>query len=123
MVTSKSSEWEGEYVCGVSVFSGRRDPLWPVGADEARALLCLWDSLGSYEGEAPSAPPLGYRGSFLRAGAREWRAYRGAVTLTEGDATDTRLDPGRRFERLIVAAAPQGAVPPAFLDEELRAKE
>lgn len=121
MGTSKSSEPAGGYVGGVSVFSGRPDPAWPLGADEARTLLAVWDSLEPYGGgAAPHAPPLGYRGSFLRGGGREWTAYRGAVTLTEGGAAETRRDPGRRFERLIISAAPQGAVPHAFLDEGLR---
>ncbi|HWW77298.1 MAG TPA: hypothetical protein VNZ44_17980, partial [Pyrinomonadaceae bacterium] len=66
MGTSKSSDEAGEYVGGVSVFSGRRDPTWPVGGDGARELLSLWDSLEVFDGAAPSAPPLGYRGSLLR---------------------------------------------------------
>jgi hypothetical protein len=121
MGTSKSSDEAGEYVGGVSVFSGRRDPAWPVGADGARELLELWDSLEVSEGSALSAPPLGYRGSFLRGGGREWSAYRGAVTLREGAGAQTRRDLGRRFERLIISTAPPGSVPPQLLDEELRA--
>jgi len=120
MDTSKASEQAGDYVGGVSVFAGRPDPSWPVGADAARELLSLWDSLEASAGDAPSAPPLGYRGSFLRGGGREWLAYRGAVTLRGGGAAESRRDPGRRFERMIISAAPRGSVPLQFLDEELR---
>ncbi|MET0623086.1 MAG: hypothetical protein ABW250_08925, partial [Pyrinomonadaceae bacterium] len=122
MVTSKSSEQSGDYTGGVSVFSGRRDPSWPLSADEARALLDLWDALEpAADDAAPQAPPLGYRGGLLRAGAREWLAYKGFVTLREGAPIETRLDPGRRFEKLIISTAPQGAVPQPFLDPDLRA--
>jgi hypothetical protein len=120
MVTSKSSEHAGEYVAGVSVFSGRRDPVWPIGEEQAGALLALWDSLEPHEGAAPSAPPLGYRGSLLRGGGREWHAYGGAVTLREGDGVSTRRDPERRFEKLIISTAPADSVPQTFLDEGLR---
>lgn len=121
MDTSKSSERAGGYVGGVSVFSGRRDPEWEVSEGLARSLLSLWESLEAYRGAAPAPPPLGYRGSFLRGGGREWLAYRGSVSLREGGRVESRLDAGRRFERLILSAAPDGAVPYSFLDEELRA--
>lgn len=120
MDTSKSSEQAGEYVASVSVFSGRRDPAWQVDAEQVGALLALWDSLESQGVDAPTAPPLGYRGSVLRGGGREWRAYRGAVMMREGESVSTRRDPGRRFERLIISTAPDDSVPQAFLDEDLR---
>jgi len=122
MGTSKSSEHAQAYVGSVSVFSGRPDPVWPLGEEQARRLLTLWESLDPWAGgAAPSAPPLGYRGSLLRGGGREWHAYGGAVTLREGPGVETRLDPGRRFEKLILSTAPDGSLPHPFLDQELHA--
>lgn len=119
MVTSKSSEAGVGFAAGVSVFSGRPDPTWPVTARDAARLVGLWESLAPSDSAAPAVQPLGYRGCFLRGGGREWRAYRGVVTLG-GARGGQRRDDGRAFERLLLSTAPSDAVPWPFVDAELR---
>ena len=119
MGISKSTEEDRKYTAGVSVFSGRPDPIWSVNEEVGSKLLKLYDDLERYEGPAVQAPPLGYRGAFLRDDAgHEWFAYRGVVTLTGPPSSEVRKDAGREFERALVASTPQGLVPPALLTHE-----
>jgi hypothetical protein len=119
MGTSKSTNEDCKYTAGVSVFSGRPDPTWSLSEDIGSGVKQLYESLESYEGPALSAPPLGYRGAFLRDDAgHEWFAYRGIVTLTEQNRSEARRDPARQFERAITNSAPQGLIPPALLAQE-----
>ena len=116
MGTSKSTEADREYTAGVSIFSGRPDPTWPVSDALGRKLEKLYGELKIHEGRAEPAPPLGYRGAFLRDNTgHEWSAYRGVVTLNNSEA---RKDPDRKFERELVASAPEGLIPPALLTPE-----
>jgi hypothetical protein len=115
MGISKSSK----YTAGVSVFSGRPDPIWAVGEEVAGKLLTVFEDLHSYEGAAVSAPPLGYRGAFLRDDAgNEWFAYRGVVTLTSSQSSELRTDADRAFERALLASIPEGLIPPTLLTQE-----
>jgi hypothetical protein len=119
MDTSKSTKEDRMFTAGVSVFSGRPDPTWSVAEDIGSSLQELFETLESYEEPAISAPPLGYRGAFLRDDSNhQWLAYRGVVTLTEPNRSEARRDPGRKFERVIVDSAPQGLIPPALLAQE-----
>lgn len=119
MVTSKSPEGDRTYTAGVSIFSGRPDPSWSLDEAAGSGLQQLFDSLEKYEGPGVSAPPLGYRGVFLRDNAgHEWFAYREVVTLKEANRSDARKDAGRQFERAIVASAPEGLMPPALMAQE-----
>jgi hypothetical protein len=95
------------------VFSGRPDPGWEVPPSLAGALTSLWEALPA-DGETPSPPPLGYRGCVLRdPGGREWAAYGGVVRLSvDGALRETRRDPGRVWERRLLASAPPGLLPP-----------
>jgi hypothetical protein len=121
MDTSKSPEGE-VFVAGVSVFSGRPDPTWPVPPEDARRLRAVWDSLGPHEGgPAPLPPVLGYRGCYLREqGGREWVAYRGVATLKSAGGAEARRDDGREFERQLLATAPEGSIPRPVLESEFR---
>jgi hypothetical protein len=119
MDTSKSGDWIGQAL----VFSGRPDPTWPVGADDVSDLLARWDRLPRLPGPAVEPPPLGYRGGLLRApDSRTWWAFGGAVRLGPGEAADARTladaraDPGRNFERRLLATAPPNTVPPIVFD-------
>jgi hypothetical protein len=124
MGTSKSTEASGEYTGGASLFSGRRDPEWKVGRAEAERLQSLWNGSEPYAGALPFAPPLGYRGCFLRDSAeREWSAYRGAVTLKSPEGSASRRDEDREFERLLLSTAPEGLIMPQLLDAELRRED
>lgn len=119
MGTSKSSKEDRKYSAGVSVFSGRPDPTWSLSEEIGTKLQQLYEAMESYEEPAPSAPPLGYRGAFLRDDAgHEWSAYHGVVTLTEPNHTEARRDSGRQFERAIIDSAPQGLIPPPLLARE-----
>jgi len=119
MGTSKSTKEDRKYTAGVSIFSGRPDPTWLLSEEIRSNVQQLYETLESYEGAALSAPPLGYRGAFLRDDSgHEWLAYRGVVTLTAPNRSEARRDPGRKFERALVDSAPQELIPPALLAQE-----
>ena len=114
-----SRSTDRKYIAGVSVFSGRPDPTWSISEEAGSKLRKLYDDSATYDGRPVPAPPLGYRGAFLRDDAgREWFAYRGVVTLTSPDGSEARTDSNREFEREIVASAPQGLIPSALLNDE-----
>jgi hypothetical protein len=102
----------GTCVGTASVYSGRPDPEWPVGARTRAALARLWDGLAPAGGSPPAGPGLGYRGVSLAcpSGAR-WFAYGGVATLADArGVVEARADPGRRFERALLDTAPPGMV-------------
>jgi len=93
------------------IFSGRPDPIWLVPNETAAQLLELWQSMEQSPKPPPAAPPLGYRGNELVApDGRRWFAYAGIVGL-QGNPTDWRRDPDRRFEKMLLASAPAEALP------------
>ena len=111
MGTSRSPD-EDKWIAGALVYSGRRDPNWPVPVELGRRLEQVWEGLPPWSGERPHAPPLGYRGTTLTApDGRVWTAFRELVTLT----TDSRRDSEREFERSLIASAPPGVLPPIAL--------
>jgi hypothetical protein len=111
MGTSRSAE-EDQWIAGALVYSGRRDPIWPVPAELARHLELLWEGLPPWSGQQPHPPPLGYRGCTLRApDGREWTAFRELVSLS----ADSRRDRDREFERSLIASAPPGILPTVAL--------
>jgi hypothetical protein len=115
MATSRSSSDSG-WIAGAFVFSGRPDPTWPIAPEAARELRATWDTLLPWEGPLPSPPPLGYRGCFVRdPGGRTWAAFHEAVTLSANGASETRRDEDRRFERIVLASAPEGTLPPSLV--------
>src|SRR3982074_105884 len=108
MDTSRSAD-DSNWIAGALVFSGRRDPTWPVPAGVGRHLEQLWSGLPPWSGERPRPPDLGYRGCTLTApDGRVWAAFREVVTL----ANDSRHDSEREFERTLIASAPPGILPP-----------
>lgn len=116
MGTSKSTEAGRKFTAGVSIFSGRPDPSWSVSEEIGSKLEKMYGELESHEGRTAPAPPLGYRGAFLRDDAgHEWSAYRGVVTFNNSEA---RKDPTRTFERELIASAPEGLIPPPLLAAE-----
>jgi hypothetical protein len=109
MDTSRSADWLAKAL----MFSGRPDPAWAVPSSVADDLLRVWEELPPGSPQRSSPPPLGYRGSLLQApDGRTWESSGGQVTLHDGRMTDTRDDPGRRFERLLLATAPASTLPP-----------
>jgi hypothetical protein len=119
MDTSKSSKELKTWIGGASIFSGRPDPTWSVGKIVAQKLVDIWSLLEPFTGECPSAPPLGYRGCFLRSATdQEWTAYGGVVTLKTDEGYESRRDKDRRFEKLLLSSAPEGALPATLLEDE-----
>lgn len=115
MDTSRSSN--RKYFAGVSIFSGRPDPTWPVSDEVALDLLRLFATSALSDSTPPTAPPLGYRGAYLRDDAgNEWFAYRGIVTAQ--GSNDTRLDADRTFERKLIDSIPEGLIPRELLHKE-----
>ncbi len=116
MATSKSDKRMTEWTGGALVFSGRPDPTWPVPNQVANELEGLWTRLKPWARSLPAAQVLGYRGAFLRdTSGREWLAYGGVVTLKAKKSSQSRQDPGRQFEKLLLASAP-----PRLLPDEVR---
>lgn len=100
---------------GIYIFSGRADPTWQVEEVVAQRLEEIWNLLEPLAGERPFAPPLGYRGCFLRCtNDREWFAYGGAVTLKTGGGCESRNDKDGNFEKLLLSSAPKGMFPVSF---------
>lgn len=115
MATSRSSSGD-EWTAGVLLFSGRPDPTWSVADDTAERLLAVWEALSPWPGPLPKAPPLGYRGCFLRNGeGRTWRAFGGAVTFANEARSEPRRDDDRSFERALLETAPPDLVPERLL--------
>ncbi|HLJ61010.1 MAG TPA: hypothetical protein VKZ50_14895 [bacterium] len=101
----------------ILLFSGRPDPTWAVPPSIVRSLERAWDRSAAYPGPPPAAPPLGYRGCLLKSpDLREWLAYGGAVTLRTAGQAESRRDPGRSFERTLLASAPPKAVPASLIE-------
>ena len=99
------------------IFSGRPAPSWPVSIANARALVSLWESLPLTARAPPRAPALGYGGCVLIDGAgTEWRAHDGLAILTSAAGVTVRGDDERRFERAILATAPDDALPRGIID-------
>jgi hypothetical protein len=116
MDMSKLNKDPRQCIGGVSIFSGRPDPLWNVREDIAKKLEKIWKSLERWEGEHPSVPQLGYRGCFLRCKPGiEWLAYNGVVTRKIGRKYESRIDKNRSFERLLLDSAPKGILPEGIL--------
>ncbi len=116
MVTSRSTEKTKDWTAGAIIFSGRPDPTWTINAETARELQQVWINLQPWSGKAPSAPPLGYRGCFLRSGeGREWFVFGGMVTRKGVGGSESRLDKEHFFEKLLLNSAPPGLLPASFL--------
>jgi hypothetical protein len=116
MDISKLNKKPEKCIAGASIFSGRSDPIWDVDEEVVKKLGEIWDSLDNWTSEHPSAPPLGYRGCFLKCEHdREWFAYSGVITLKSAGKLESRLDPNRDFERLLLNSAPKGILPEEIL--------
>lgn len=116
MATSKSTKAIAKrtlWTAGVSVFSGRPDPVWDVKPALAAKLERIWRSLKPEKIEPPPSPALGYRGCFLRGPrGREWFAFGGVVTLRTASRSESRRDLAKKFEQTVLASAPAGILPP-----------
>jgi hypothetical protein len=96
------------------IFSGRPDPTWELSPDDEQEFLEVWSQIPPARAvEATTPAPLGYRGVEIVADdGRKWVATRGHLTLTVNGQTTTHLDPARTIERLVLATAPAGLLPP-----------
>ena len=104
------------WTAGAHVYSGRPDPEWQPASDVVAALLALWDQLDEATVPADSAPPLGYRGCYLRqVTGPMWRAYGTRVMMSGAGASITRADPEQAFERRLLRSAPPGLLPPGVV--------
>jgi len=112
MGISKSNKKITECIGGACIFSGRPDPTWLVGEEIVKKLEKMWKSFERWTGKNPSAPPLGYRGCFLRCKSNiEWFASEGVVMLKTPEGSESRIDKGKNFERLLLSSAPKGLLP------------
>jgi hypothetical protein len=105
------------WVAGASLFSGRPDPVWAIGAAAAREIIRVWETLPVLTSPAATPPALGYRGVFLRdPDGHEWRAFGGIVETDIHGARNARADAQRRFEKAILTSAPEGRVPKNLIE-------
>ena len=103
-------------MAGAHIFSGRRDPEWEVAAEIGRELALALAGLPPASGPGVRAPPLGYRGVWLREpGGREWHVYGESVTSAAAPA-EHRVDNGRALERRLLATAPADMLPPGLVN-------
>ena len=100
-------------VATASLYSGRPDPEWPLHAQQIAELRRVWLQLAPCAARARVAPTLGYRGVAVRcASGEEWHVFGGVVTHHDAPGSaDHRRDDERRFEKMLLATAPRGAVP------------
>lgn len=107
MGTSRSIEVASPWTAGACVLSGRPDPVWELPDDVAQPLVHIWDALETIVGVMAVPPGLGYRGCWLRdPQGRRWHAFDGSVRLSAPEGESLRADPGRTFERTLIASAP-----------------
>lgn len=99
----------GTWTAGVLLYSGRRDPVWPIDDAIGAALDSRFGALGKSAGPDSHESRLGYRGAWIRRPD----GYR-IVAFNElviSDAGPVRGDPGRSLERAILETAPSGVLP------------
>jgi len=99
------------------VFSGRRDPSWPISYATAQQLIALLTDLPPIERWPAQRSVLGYRGSWLHGPDQQtWLAYDGVVIHEHGTETQRAIigwhDDQRLFEQAILATAPPDLLPP-----------
>jgi hypothetical protein len=118
MAISKSADPHNKWRAEALAFSGRPNPEWAVSEAEAGRLMQLWDSMKPATNSAVSIATLGYRGCALKGSEnQEWLANRGVVSLRKsGTVIESRGDPERDFERLLLLSAPEGLIPPGLAD-------
>jgi hypothetical protein len=113
MATSKSFDSSQRWTAGALLFSGRPNPVWSIDLGTADRLETIWNSLRvSAASAVADQPPLGYRGCFLRQpDGTEWSAFAGVITRRSSTGAESRDDPDRKFERLVLATAPANVLP------------
>jgi hypothetical protein len=114
MGTSRSRDaTRSEWTAGVLVFSGRPDPIWRIDDELGKRLWRIWARSTPAAKLSPPAPRLGYRGAFVRRPGGERVQALDGLAWQEGNPPEVRHDLDRHLERLIVASAPEGMLPPA----------
>ena len=89
----------------VCIYSGRRNPQWPIAAKEYDKLLLTIESLPRAEPqEQPSL--LGYSGIIITGGEKLLYAYKGVITVTTDDAAKGYIDKEGTIEKQLLQSAP-----------------
>ena len=119
MGMSRSVRKRDRCIGGALIFSGRPNPTWKVDEATVRRSEKIWSSLKAFSGSLPTAPPLGYRGCFLKCSPDlEWFAYGGVATLRKAWKSESRRDEDRKFETLLLASAPEGTLPTSLAGQK-----
>lgn len=109
MNTYTQTAHEFDWKAGVFLFSGRENPVWGISPSEAQRIIDIWSALEPCE--IRSTPPqsqLGYSGSFLsNSNGDIWLASHRSVAWSGTKTKETRSDPEQKFERAILASAPE----------------
>jgi len=89
----------------VCIYSGRRNPQWPIATKEYDKLLLTIESLPRTEPqEQPSL--LGYSGIIVTGGEKLLYAYKGVITVTEDDEAYGYIDKDGAIEKQLLQSAP-----------------
>jgi hypothetical protein len=133
MGTSRSSS---PWLATALLYSGRRDPEWPIPESLALQALEIWHRLPRADPAAAQAAAvapsrLGYRGvTLISPDGRRWTISSGLVTHaaitpatpaspgTQSPAVEARLDPANALEHLLLNSAPQGTLPQRPTDRQ-----
>lgn len=75
----------------LDAFSGRRNPIWELTADQAKTVMAAIGSAPEADARV-AAPGLGYRGFVLHSGEQSIRVFRGLISIEEHGKTRTLRD-------------------------------
>ncbi len=89
----------------LDVFSGRTNPSWRLGQDQAKALMREISALPPASGQTSRIPGLGFRG-FVVTFRGSWSSVFRVFHTDVSDGHAVRLDSGRRVESLLQSSAP-----------------
>jgi hypothetical protein len=99
------------------LYSGRPDPTWEISPRTRQQLEHTWNALPPSTRAPPSPPGLGYRGCAVDwPPGNRWFVFDAVAMLTARTSTpEYRQDAARKFERAILASAPDGLLPKGSL--------
>jgi hypothetical protein len=101
------------FLVELMLYSGRVNPKWLIDQVTYSAIVRVWESLLDAENQRNLPPKLGYSGVSLFDGLAHWSGFSGLAWHESAELTLCRNDPGKVFERALLATRPSEiALPP-----------